>query len=286
MALELATAQNPRIAVTWEEIYDRVNRLPTGTCYGIPRGGTYVAAATQCATTLEKCDYLVDDIWDSGKTAFEWEARTGKKVHALFDKRTPEFRGKWLIMPWEETVEGSAEDIVIRQLQCLGQDVTREGLRATPRRVVRSWDQLYAGYRQDPAAILSTCFEAAHSNIVLLQQIEFYSTCEHHLLPFFGKAHVAYIPQGRVVGISKLARLVECFARRLQIQEVLCDEIADALMTHLQPRGAACILEAQHMCMMARGIAKQQSLLTTSAMRGVFAEELNARQELLRLIHA
>ena len=132
-----------------------------------------------------------------------------------------------------------------------------------------------------PSEILSTRFKSDFNEMVILKDIEFYSTCEHHMLPFFGKAHIAYIPNGAVVGISKLARLLECFSRRLQIQERLTDEIANAIDKHIHPRGVGVILEAQHLCMMARGIQKQNSVMVTSALRGVFLERGVAREEFL-----
>jgi GTP cyclohydrolase I len=185
---------------------------------------------------------------------------------------------------WEGTEEKSIKDIVIRQLQFIGEDPTREGLLETPGRVIRSWSELYSGYKQDPATILKVFKDGACDEMVLLKNIEFYSTCEHHLLPFFGKAHIAYIPNGRVVGISKLARLLEVFARRLQIQERLGQQITETLMKELKPKGAACILEAQHFCMVSRGVQKQDSVMVTSSLKGVFLEKPEVRAEFMGLI--
>lgn len=163
----------------------------------------------------------------------------------------------------------------------------REGIAKTPSRVVKSWLELYGGYDQDPATILGTTFAQegyAYDEMVLLKNIEMYSTCEHHLLPFVGRAHIAYIPSKRVVGLSKLARLVDCFARRLQIQEKLTNQIAQAIQDVLEPVGVAVVIEAKHHCMCARGVGKQNSSMMTSALRGVFKDKPEARQEFLDLI--
>lgn len=181
--------------------------------------------------------------------------------------------------------QNEAELRVARILQAIGEDLNREGLLNTPTRVVKSWSELYKGYELDPKEILKTTFEGeGYDQIVLLKNIEMYSTCEHHMLPFFGRAHVAYIPSRKVVGLSKLARLVECFSRRLQIQERLTSQIVNALQDELEPIGAACVIEAKHFCMVARGVNKQHSTMTTSAMTGVFKDEIAARSEFMSLI--
>lgn len=169
-------------------------------------------------------------------------------------------------------------------LKQIGENPQREGLMDTPKRFEKAFKFLCAGYKENPEQILSKKFHEKYDEIVLLKDIELYSTCEHHLLPFFGKCHIAYIPNGQVVGISKLARLMECYARRLQIQERLCNEIVDAIQKELKPVGAACIIEAQHFCMTSRGIQKQNSKMVTSALRGVFKEKGETRAELMRLI--
>ncbi len=165
-------------------------------------------------------------------------------------------------------------------------NVEREGLKNTPKRVVESWSEIFAGYDMDASELLQATFNGeGYDGIVLLRNIEFTSTCEHHLQPFRGRAHVAYIPVERIVGISKLARILELHARRLQNQERITKGIADDLERELEPLGAAVILEASHGCMQCRGVAKQQAVMTTSAMRGVFFERPEARQELMQLIH-
>ena len=163
----------------------------------------------------------------------------------------------------------------------------REGLQKTPERVINSFDEIYAGYGMDAEEVLSSTFNGeGYDGIVLLRDIEFHSTCEHHLQPFKGRAHVAYIPTDRIVGISKLARIVELHARRLQNQERITKGVADDLETYLKPLGAAVIIEAAHGCMQCRGVSKQNAVMTTSAMRGVFFEVNEARTELMQLIQS
>ena len=163
--------------------------------------------------------------------------------------------------------------------------VDREGLLDTPKRVVESWTEIFAGYNMDASELLQATFNAeGYDGIVLLRNIEFTSTCEHHLQPFRGRAHIAYIPVDRIVGISKLARILELHARRLQNQERITKGISDDLERELEPLGSAVIMEASHGCMQCRGVAKQQAVMTTSAMRGVFFELPEARQELMQLI--
>jgi GTP cyclohydrolase IA len=171
-------------------------------------------------------------------------------------------------------------------LEELGEDPERDGLLKTPERMEKSLRWLTRGYRMDVRQVIGDAlFEEDYDNMVLVRDIEFYSMCEHHMLPFFGTAHVAYIPDGRVVGLSKVARVVEVFARRLQVQERLTDQIADALVDVLAPRGVGVVLEAAHFCMMMRGVEKQNSKTVTSALRGSFREDRSTREEFLRLVH-
>jgi GTP cyclohydrolase I len=175
-------------------------------------------------------------------------------------------------------------DLVAEMIRRLGDDPEREGMRKTPERVAEAMAFLTKGYAEKPEAVLSDAlFEESHKNMVLVKDIEVYSVCEHHLLPFFGKAHVAYVPDGRIVGLSKLARLVEVFARRFQVQERLTEQIAQAIWSTIQPQGVAVVIEAYHLCMMMRGVEKQNSKTITSAMRGVFLEDQRTRDEFLRL---
>jgi GTP cyclohydrolase IA len=171
-------------------------------------------------------------------------------------------------------------------LQYIGEDPDREGLRETPERVLRSYQELFGGYGQDAGAILAKTFGEVegYDELVLVSDIEVFSHCEHHMVPFVGKAHVGYLPSGRVVGLSKLARVVDVFARRLQVQEKLTAQIADAIQEHLAPQGVAVILQCQHFCMCSRGVRKHGAWTTTSKLRGVFLEDARARSELLTLI--
>jgi GTP cyclohydrolase I len=174
---------------------------------------------------------------------------------------------------------------VLEILAAVGEDAGREGLKGTPERVANMYAELLAGMREDPAEHLESVFTEKYNEIVLLRDIPFYSICEHHLMPFIGSAHVAYIPSGKVLGVSKLARIVDSFARRLQVQERLSEQIADFLMTSLQPQGVAVVLEASHSCMTIRGIKKPGSVMVTSALRGIFKKDPRSRSEVLSLMH-
>jgi GTP cyclohydrolase IA len=184
------------------------------------------------------------------------------------------------------TKELQARKLVYEQLQYIGDDPSREGLKDTPRRIVKMWGEIFKGYDQNPEEVLTTFAAAGYDQMILLKDIELYSMCEHHMVPFYGKAHIAYLPDpdGQIVGISKLARLLDIYARRLQIQERIGAQVTDALMKHLKPLGAACIIEATHMCMRMRGVEKQNSVMVTSSIQGVFQTDGTLKQELLQLI--
>ncbi len=177
------------------------------------------------------------------------------------------------------------EEIFGKLLEEIGEDRNREGLLKTPGRAARSFEFLTQGYRQSVEEVVNDAiFHSDASEIVMVKDIELYSMCEHHLLPFIGRAHVAYIPDGKVIGLSKVARIVDVFARRLQIQEQLTTQIADALMETLHPTGVAVVIEAKHLCMMMRGVEKQNSVMKTSCLRGVFKEDARTRGEFLSLL--
>jgi len=262
--------------------------------YGVPRGGTILAAVMaenypDCYQFVSHlpCHVIVDDIIDSGRTRDDYRKQfPNVPFVAAVDKTTGRDKDiGWVVFPWEEHLaDEDATDPVVRILEHIGENPRREGLLETPERIVRSWKELYSGYDQDPASVLKTFYDGACDEMVLLKDIEFYSMCEHHMLPFSGKAHIAYIPSGMVVGISKLARLLEIFSRRLQIQERIGQQVTAALMEHLRPKGAACVLEAQHLCMTCRGIGKQHSVMVTSSLRGAFLKKPEARAELMGLI--
>ena len=178
----------------------------------------------------------------------------------------------------------SFEDLVAEIILRLGDNPDREGMRKTPERVAKSLAFLTEGYRKRPQEVVGDAlYEQSHQNMVLVKDIEVYSLCEHHLLPFFGKAHIAYIPDGHILGLSKLARLVEVYARRFQVQERMTEQIAQAVWETTRPQGVAVVVEAYHLCMMMRGVQKQNSKTITSAMRGAFLEDQRTRDEFLRL---
>ncbi len=176
------------------------------------------------------------------------------------------------------------EELITGMLKQIGEDPSREGLLKTPHRVAKAYDYLTSGYTKDIASVMNgAIFEEKYSEMVIVKDIDFFSMCEHHMLPFFGSAHIAYIPKGKIVGLSKIPRIVEVFARRLQVQERLTQQIADTLYEYLQPEGVGVIVVARHMCMMMRGVEKQNSVATTSAMLGVFRDDVKTRQEFLYL---
>lgn len=300
-----------------------LNRLPSLKdrpiyMYGVPRGGIPAALAVKSEMERSKdfealfphgihmvdkaylADVIVDDLIDSGKTLqrlfAEWDewrpayriigpsGMDGFPFFALFDKRE-QVSKPWYVFPWEidsGNKDASAHDAVTRFLQVIGEDPARDGLLETPERVVKSWGHIYSGYGKDPADCLKE-FEDDYDEMVILKDVEFYSTCEHHLQPFYGKAHIGYIPNGKVVGISKLARVLDIYSRRLRIQERICQQVTAALDTHLSPKGSACVLEAKHFCMMCRGVEKQNSVMLTSSLTGAFREAA-VRSEFFSLI--
>jgi len=180
-----------------------------------------------------------------------------------------------------ERIEKAVKEILL----AVGEDIDREGLRRTPQRVGKMYTELLAGMREDPKVHLRSVFTENYDEIVLLRDIPFYSICEHHLMPFIGSAHVAYLPTGMVLGVSKMARIVDCFARRLQTQERLTYQIADFIMNSLKPMGVTVVLEASHSCMTIRGIKKPGSTMVTSALRGIFKKDPRSRSEVLSLMH-
>lgn len=271
--------------------------------YGVPRGGIPSAYAVQAALAASfplvkeisvvddplDADAIIDDIVDSGATRDKFTTKYNKPFYALVDKldpESPDFESKdWFVFPWEKDEVGSIEDSIVRLLQYIGEDPTRGGLKETPARVVKAWRQWTQGYHIDPESVLKAFEDGAekYDEMVIVKDIPVYSHCEHHLAAIFGTATVAYIPDGRIVGLSKLSRLVDVFARRLQVQERLTNQIADALQTHLQPKGVGVVIKARHLCMESRGICKQGHQTITSALRGVLRTKPEARAEFLNL---
>jgi len=259
----------------------------------IPRGG--IPVAYMLGTDFEivnqpsEADVFVDDLVDSGATRYRYEnAYPGKPFFPLLNYLTiPKTPREWVVFPWEVNEAGndsSADDIVTRLLEYVGEDPKREGLRETPGRVLKAWKHWCGGYNQDPKDVLK-CFADGSENydeMVTVKKIPFYSTCEHHLAPFFGSATISYIPQKKVLGLSKLSRVLSIFTRRLQVQERITTQVADALQEHLQPRGVGVLLEARHLCMESRGISQQGHTTITTALRGKFLEDHIVRDEFLK----
>jgi GTP cyclohydrolase I len=268
--------------------------------YGIPHGGIYAAQLvrevlynfhridSQLTETEIAADIFIDDIVDLGVTRDRYKKEYPNiPFLALVDKlgRDSNLKQHWIVFPWERMIDKQGpEENIVRILQYIGEDATREGLKETPKRVIKSYEKLFGGYKVKPQDIIKTFKEDTCDEMVLVKNIEFYSTCEHHMLPFFGKAHIAYIPDGELIGVSKLAHLLEIYARRLQIQERLGQQITEVIDNMVKPLGAACILEAQHFCMTSRGVQKQNSIMITSSLTGVFKNSPEARAEFLSMI--
>jgi GTP cyclohydrolase I len=284
-------------SLSWTDIQRRIDDPVTGfkqkhrRVFGIPRGGSVIAAlltqkGNHPVDDPDHADVFVDDLIDSGATSVKWRTKyPNKGFWAPIDKRNARDKDLgWIVFPWEDPDPSrDAEDTVTRLLQQIGENPNREGLKETPKRVVRSWNEIFAGYKINPRLLLKTTFSASgYDQMVILRDIEFHSTCEHHMLPFSGSATVAYIPGKQVVGLSKMARLVDAFSRRLQIQERLTQQVADTLQAVLKPRGVGVIMKAKHHCMLCRGVEKQHGSMVTSALLGAFREPA-VRQEFLQL---
>ena len=268
-----------------------IGRTPLA--YPVPRGGVPVAyllqglAGFSITDNPEKADFFIDDLIDSGSTMEHWcDQFPGKPFFVLIDKETDEeFKGRWIVFPWEGDAGSSIENNIRRLLQYVGDDPAREGLLETPHRVAKAWRHWCGGYSKDPRAILKVFEDGAekHDQMVTVRDIPIYSHCEHHLAPIFGTVTISYIPNGRIVGLSKLSRLADMYARRLQVQERLTDQIADALFEHLGAKGVGVVIKARHMCMESRGICQQGHHTVTTALRGAMKDEPDTRAEFLRL---
>lgn len=300
--------------LSWGEVYNLAGQVFTmlqenfkpvpAALYGIPTGGCLAAQVLQTimlrngffvpivdSPNVEDC-LVVDDLVDSGRTIERYLA-SGRSVVVLCRKSVtpastvarllvePPILDGWIQFPWEH--DSGPTDAVVRLLSFVGEDPNRDGLLNTPTRVVKALREMTAGYQDDPKQILSTTFEQVFDEMIVLKGIRFHSLCEHHLLPFSGTATVGYLPSDRVVGISKLARLVECFSKRLQIQERLTDQISGAIMEHLAARGAGVVIRAKHHCMGCRGVKQPDTDMVTSSMLGFFRTDAQARAEFFSL---
>jgi GTP cyclohydrolase I len=262
--------------------------------YGIPQGGSTVAVMVASRLGLNVLDeprvacLVVDDLVDSGATGARYEGRAfdtlirKKCSPPLVAPHSKEFED-WVVFPWEH--EPSPTDAVARLIQFIGDDPNRDGLLDTPKRVTKALRELTAGYGQDAAEHLAVTFDDSSDQMVVVSGIRFTSMCEHHMLPFTGTATVAYLPNGRVVGLSKLARAVDVFARRLQVQERMTEQIADAIETSLTPLGCGVVIRGHHSCMGLRGVLKPDAVMTTSSLRGLFFTDAITRGEFLSLAH-
>jgi GTP cyclohydrolase I len=292
--------------------------FPPDMIIGISRGGIYPAMLVQrmlSERTSQKFDFrivdpftsgwmdefvgkrilLVDDIWDTGATMRYFIDEAKKKglaviPAALVVKTEGERKQEvWFTFPWETESDepGGRKQATITLLRSIGEDPLREGLRDTPRRVAKMWDELTCGYTQDPKTLLDTSFSSElYDEMVVLKDIKFYSTCEHHMLPFYGKVHFAYLPDKKVVGVSKIARLVECFSRRLQIQERMTVQIGKAFEAAVAPLGVGVLVEGVHLCMMIRGVEKENAKMVTNYLSGSFRDRPEARAEFLKIVEA
>ena len=268
--------------------------------WGIPSGGAIVASLI-CAYAHEQivqvenpedATAIVDDIYDSGETLQPWISvlpcyvlvNKGPECPAvLVPASYTDSKEEFVQLPWENSVQ-RGERLVTRMLQMIGEDPSREGLIETPARVVRSWNELYGGYKVDPVKLLKT-FEAPSDEMVVVRNILFASACEHHLLPFHGSVDVGYLPNKRIVGLSKIPRLVDAFAKRLQVQERMTSEIANTLNHALQPHGVGVVVRGYHLCSSIRGVGKPGTEMVTQSLLGLFRDEPDVRSEFLQLTH-
>lgn len=260
----------------------------------VPRGGVPVAYALMKhmpRITLTgdpaDADVFVDDLLDSGATSERYRAQyPGRPFFTLLSKETPHFRDRWIVFPWEAKDDNQpAEDNITRLLQAVGENPGRQGLSETPKRVMKAWKFWTSGYDRKPEDVLKVFEDGAegYDQMIVVKDIPVYSHCEHHMAAIFGTATVAYIPDGKIVGLSKFSRLVDVFARRLQVQERLTNQIAEALQTNLKPKGVGVMIKARHMCMESRGVCQQGHHTRTVALRGVLMTEPAARAEFMSL---
>ena len=272
--------------------------------YGIPKSGSIVAAHMQGTSpniilvyNPEEADCFVDDIIDTGRTQKLYYDRYKKNTYALFGKgaslnclrSVPPTQ--WVEFPWESEEQTNKEhqDFVVRLIEELGENASRKELQDTPARFLESWREMTRGYTMEvnlkAIATEESLFPTDTHGMIIVRDIDFHSLCEHHLLPFVGKIHVGYLPNKHTIGHSKIPRIVEMYARRLQVQERLGQQICDALAHVLQPKGIGVLIEGSHFCMLMRGVKKEHATIMTSHLKGIFSEDARTRQEFLQLVH-
>jgi len=275
------------IELTWEDIISRIeyikkkNKITSKTkIFGVPKNGMIVASFFGCRNVYnpEDADIIVDDIIDSGKTKKKYRKMFPKKKFiVLFEK---DKKGTWINFPYEKNSESDYQDLVVRLLQVIGEDPNREGLLDTPRRYLDAFKEFLS-----PPEFNMTTFDVENTDEMIVQlDIPFYSFCEHHVLPFFGKGYIAYVPNKKIVGLSKLARTLETFSRRLQNQERITNQVAQYLQANLKAKGVAVVLKARHMCMEMRGVKTSDTHTITSKLLGSFKSDERTRAEFLNLI--
>ena len=275
------------IELTWEDIISRIeyikkkNKITSKTkIFGVPKNGMIVASFFGCTNVYnpEDADIIVDDIIDSGKTKKKYRKMFPKKKFiVLFEK---DKKGTWINFPYEKNTESDYQDLVVRLLQVIGEDPNREGLLDTPRRYLDAFKEFLS-----PPEFNMTTFDVENTDEMIVQlDIPFYSFCEHHVLPFFGKGYIAYVPNKKIVGLSKLARTLETFSRRLQNQERITNQVAQYLQANLKAKGVAVVLKARHMCMEMRGVKTSDTHTITSKLLGSFKSDERTRAEFLNLI--
>ena len=287
--------------ITWLEVRAEAERIATTwrgrveTVYGVPQGGAPLAVMVSDLLnvpliqepTIGMSTLVVDDLVDSGRTLREFFNHY--KVDAAFRKpHSPKHLAPdaktiddWLSFPWEKN-HGAPTDGIVRLIEYIGEDPSRDGLQDTPERVLKAFKEMTVGYQADVASILSVSFDVHFDELVVVRNVPFVSLCEHHMLPFTGTATVGYVPRSKIVGLSKLARLVDAYAKRLQVQERMTKQIADAMVEHIDPLGCGVVIRGNHSCMSNRGVHKNGEMVTSS-LQGVLRKDGNARSEFLAL---
>lgn len=292
MSAYITQGEVEKLAYRQAELISKFSDYKTIRAYPIPRGGVPAAYAIQhhipgrivLVDKPDNADIYIDDLVDSGKTKLRF---SDKPFFALIDKRADvDYSNRWIVWPWEGSSDGSFENNIVRLLQYIGEDPARTGLLETPTRVAKAWKEWTSGYGVKPEDVLK-CFEDGAQGVdemVVLKDFPIYSHCEHHLAAIFGTITIAYIPSGKIVGLSKLGRLANIFAKRLQVQERLTNQVADALHKALNPVGVGVVVKARHLCMESRGLHQQGHITITSAVRGALKDKPEARAEFMEFV--